>query len=320
MKNYFKKYLLFVVTGMLVFTSCEEPTLPVDTVVDGVTRGAALRTVVLVSNQLPIGDETARFEAQFEVQDIEQGTLVDNINVYIGFNDNTVESGAPDLDVPEALFATLSSADFTEGPFGLPRTSFMVTLDEMLQFTGVNESDLFGGDFFPIRFELVLSDGRTFSSTNSNANNLGGSFYNSPFIYFPTVICPVPETAFVGTYTLTQENDGIFGAVIREEDVAVTAASSTQRSIAGNLYPQFNGGAGFDDTFTFDLICNSVVWLEFDTGLTCVQGGDGIIFSPTDETPPYDLADDSSFSFVFFEDGGACEATATVRFSATKVE
>ena len=305
---------------MLALTGCEDAELPVDTVLDGITRGAALRTVNLISNELPIGDETARFEAEFEVQDIELGSLVDNINVYVAFSDNTVEMGAPDLDVPEALFATLSSADFMEGPFGLPRTSFMVTLDEMLQFTGVNESDIFGGDFFPIRFELVLNDGRTFSSTNSNANNLGGLFYNSPFIYFPTVICPVPETAFVGTYMLSQENDGIFGAVLMEEAVEITAAGSSLRDVAVNLYPQFNGGAGFDDTITFDLICNSVTWLEFDTGLSCVAGGNGIFFRPTDETPPYDLADDSTFSFVFFEDGGDCNGTSTVRFTLTRME
>ena len=320
MKNYFKKYILFAVVGMLALTGCEDAELPVDTVLDGITRGAALRTVNLISNELPIGDETARFEAEFEVQDIELGSLVDNINVYVAFSDNTVEMGAPDFDVAEALFATLSSADFTEGPFGLPRTSFMVTLVEMLQFTGVNESDLFGGDSFPIRFELVLNDGRTFSSTNSNANNLSGSFYASPFIYFPNIICPIPETAFVGTYTLDQETDGIFGAVIREEDVEITATSSTVRSIAGNLYPQFNGGAGFDDDFTFDLICNSATWLEFDTGLSCVAGGDGIFFRPTDETPPYDVADDSAFSLVFLEDGGDCNGTATIRLNFTKVE
>ncbi len=318
MKKYFNNYyILFAVAGVLALASCEDPELPVDTVTDGITRGAALRTVNLISSELPIGESDAEFSAEFEVQDIEGGTLVDNINIYIAFSDNTVEPGAPDFDVAEALFATLSSADFTEGPFGLPRTSFSVSFGELLAFTGVNEDNLLGGDFFPIRFELVLSDGRTFSSTNSNANNLGGSFYSSPFIYFPTVICPVPETAFVGTYTMTQANDGIFGDVVVQGDVEVTATGSTVRSFDVVLYPQFGG---FDDTLSVDLICFEVTFPEFDTGLTCVQGADGIIFEPTDNPPPYDLADDSSFSLEFLEEGGACDATATVTLNFTKVE
>ncbi len=302
MKNYFNKYILFAVAGTLALASCEESDLPVDTVTDGITRGAALRTVNLISNELPIGDADAEFSAEFEVQDIEGGTLVDNINIYIAFSDNTVEVGEPDFDVAEALFATLSSADFTEGPFGLPRTSFSVSFGELLSFTGVSEADLFGGDFFPIRFELVLNDGRTFSSTNSNANNLGGSFYSSPFIYFPTVSCPVEATAFVGDYLIEQTtpfSDGVSntfssGSVV---ELAVGTTSVT-RTFQTEFYPFFCSGTFA--AFSFELICGSISVPNQNNSCNCSDGTD--YFTQPDVQETYDINDDSSFLVTFTDD------------------
>jgi hypothetical protein len=316
MKKYIKNYFILSLSALLLIVSCDEGDAVVNDVVDGTTRGAALRGVNLISNELAIGESDAEFAIELEVQDAEEGDLLSSVNVYVGFRDNTVEAGGMDLDVAESLFETITLAEFEDGPFGLPRTTYSATLTELAAFTGVNEADLFGGDQFQIRFEIVLTDDRTFSSTNSNPGNLGGSFFNSPFVYFPTVICPVPAEAFTGSYNVVQTVNGIFG--IEEVEAGtyeLVSNGGTVRSLDVVLYPGFGG---FDDTLTFDLICDSFSYSTLDTGLACVAGGDPIIFSAADTTTMYDVNDDSSFSLIINVEGGSCGGNTDIVLEFTK--
>lgn len=317
MKKYINKYVILSFIGLFLVASCDEGDAVVDDVVANTTRGAALRTIEVLSSELPIGVADAAFAVDLEIQDEEEGALVSTIDVFVAFRDNTVETGAEDLDVAEALFATISSDTFEPGPFGLPRTSFSAGLTELLAFTGVSEGDLFGGDQFQIRFELVFSDGRTFSSTNSNPGNLGGSFFSSPFLYFPTIICPVPEGAFTGTYDLSLANPGVFsGGAFTEGNVEISALNETSRSIATTNYPQFGG---FARTFVFDLICGGIIVPEQDQSLECTAGTP-LIYSPSETTTSYDPFDDSELTIIFDEDTqGTCGGPVTVTFSLTKV-
>ena len=151
------------VAFLLIFNSCEDGDKVFDQIVENETRGAILRTVNVISNDLPIGDASGNFSVELEIQDQENGTLVDNVEVYIGFNDNT-ENVGPGTNVAESLFETISTSGFSLGEFGLPRFTYMVGLPDMLSFVGRNDTDITGGDQFTIRFELVLSDGRRYST------------------------------------------------------------------------------------------------------------------------------------------------------------
>ncbi|WGK63605.1 hypothetical protein [Croceiramulus getboli] len=189
MNKYFKiSAFALVLAG---FIACESDDKTVDLVTSETQRGAILRQVSLLSNELPLGnpDGDAEFRVILEEQDYQDGDLLDQVEVYVGFRDNTVADGAMDMDVAEALFTTLSPADFFEGPFGLPRTEFVLTYDELLSFTGVSGDNLDGGDQFTVRFELVLTDGRRYSN-DTNSNTITGSFLASPFLYTPSIICP----------------------------------------------------------------------------------------------------------------------------------
>ena len=156
MKINYKIFTVLALTS-LMFTSCDEGDAVVDGVTDGTERGAVLRTVNLISNELPIGKEGALFSVDLEVQDSENGGLVDNVEVYLGFRDNTVETGETDLDKPEELIATLAKSTFTTGEFNLPRFSYAITLVEMLSTLGVDEANLDGGDQFSIRFDRLCA-------------------------------------------------------------------------------------------------------------------------------------------------------------------
>lgn len=302
-------------TVLLIFHSCEDGDKVFDEIVENETRGAILRTVNIISNDLPIGDASGNFSVELEVQDQENGTLVDNIEVYIGFNDNT-ESVGPGTNVAEALFETVSSSSFSIGEFGLPRFTYVVGLPDMLSFVGRNDTDITGGDQFTIRFELLLSDGRRYSAAD-NSGTLTGSYFNSPFLYTPTVICPL-SAPFSGTFDLSLGNPGVFsGGVFTEGNVEVSEVGTTIREIATLNYPQFGG---FDRTFQFDLICGEVVVLpEQDQGLECTAGVP-LIYNPSTNTTTYDPTDDSSLTIIFLEDTeGTCGGPVEVTFTLTKV-
>lgn len=313
MKNHIKIYLPLLFLCSLFLQSCDDGDALVDEITANTTRGAILRTINVISGELPIGTPGANFAVELEVQDIEDGELVEEVEVYIGFRDNTDEIG-PGTDVDESLFTTLDASTFTEGEFGYPRFTFSASLDEMLSFVGRSEDQITGGDQFSIRFELVLEDGRRFSFAN-NTGTLTGSFYRSPFLYTPTVVCPVPEGAFTGTYKVTNVTPGIFGpGTLEEGNVEITAQGSTKRTIGLTTYPIFGG---FSTDFPFELVCGKIVFTTLDTGLSC--GGPNITYNPSDVVNTYDPDDDSSFTITFNEDGGGCGGNTDVTFTLEKV-
>ena len=311
---------MFAGVGLLA-TSCEKDG---DAVVGQVTadteRGAVLRTVNLISNELPIGDDSAGFSVELEIQDSEDGELVDQVEVYLGFRDNT-EMVGPGTDVEESLYETIPSTKFNNGPFGLPRFSYSITLSDMLTFVDRTEDDITGGDQFTVRFELVLSNGRRFSFAD-NTGTLTGSFFRSPFLYTPTVICPVQEDLFVGDYQLTVDPISPVGGVPiwNNQTVTISIGETSTERVFSAIYLEDLGIGNGPEEFKFNLICGKIVPLGGQaTGLACV---DNITLGPPlgdDVTSgTYDITDDSSFTIVFAEDesgdcgGSATNATATL--------
>ena len=309
-----RKLFISILAPLALITSCEDGDKVFDQIIENEQRGAILRTVNLISNELPIGVADAGFSAELEVQDQENGALLESLDVFVGFRDNTVPDGGTDLDVAEALWGNIPASAFEIGEFGLPRTTVSVPLTELLSFTGVNEADLFGGDQFTIRFELKLTDGRSFSN-DDNTGTLTGSFFSSPFLYTPTVICPVGEDQFVGTYVINDVTGGVFGTVWGDGTVVelTIGETSTQRVFEAVYLPQFAIGNG-PRAFAFDLICEGVnVPAAQGSGLQCSAG---ITFGPpvAAASGTYDQFDDSSFTITFREDesddcGGGADVT-----------
>lgn len=215
MKLFSNKFLTTLIGGAaLLFTACAEGDNVIDTVFDDTTRGAVLRTVSILSDEIPIGQASSSFGAVLEVQDQEDGQLVDFVEVYVGFRDNT-DNGGPDNDRDQVLAETIDSSTFTIGEFGLPRFTYEITLPELLSTLGLADSDVDGGDQFEVRFELVLTDGRRFSRADNSAT-LTGSFFASPFLYVANVVCP-PTAPTPGDWTFEMTDaygDGWNGAAL----------------------------------------------------------------------------------------------------------
>lgn len=189
--HYFMKNRLlkssFIFSLLIIISSCTERDNVIDDVLDGVTNGAVLRTINIVSSDVPLGDDTANFTIEIEEQDNQDGALLDEVRVFVSFTDNT-DDGV-DVGGNEVLFNTISASEFTPGPFGLPRTTISILAVDMLSALSLQSSDTNGGDQFAIRLELQLTDGRVFTNSNTGGVVQGG-FFRSPFLYFANITCP----------------------------------------------------------------------------------------------------------------------------------
>lgn len=208
--------LLLAAASMLVaftFNACDDGNAVVDEVYANTTFGLVLRTVNIISDELPIGQTDSFFGVELEMQDVENGALVDNLEVYVSFVDNTVEEGETDYSKSEVMVATIQSSEFTVGENGFLRTTYSITLPEMLAALSLSEDNVDGGDQFRVRFEAVMVDGRRFSN-DDNTDTSTGSFFASPFIYASNVVCP-PTPPTPGEWTINMQDsygDGWNGA------------------------------------------------------------------------------------------------------------
>ncbi|MCK0160641.1 hypothetical protein [Allomuricauda sp. F6463D] len=199
----------------LTFNSCDDGDTVIDEVFANTTSGIVLRTVNVESDELPIGQSDSYFAVELEMQDEEDGALVESLDVFVSFSDRTVEEGETDYSASEVQVATISSSEFTTGQYGFPRTTYSITLPEMLSALSLSETNVDGGDNFSIRFAANMTDGRTFSN-GQNTDTSTGSFFASPFQYNAAVVCP-PTTPTAGEWTIDMQDaygDGWNGASV----------------------------------------------------------------------------------------------------------
>ena len=220
----------------LLISSCDDGDKVIDTVFDETTRGAVLRTIE-ADGIFDRFDTSTTYGFTFEEQDYEDGDLLEKVDLYISFEDNTEANG--DSTVDEILIETFLPADFTDGEFGLPRASYETTLANALSQLGLVEGDFDGGDAIQFRLILTLTDGRTFTNDDSTGT-ITGSFFNAPYFYAPIIKC-IPPAPVAGEYTIEMEDsfgDGWNGASI---DVVIDGVETS--------YTLDSGAAG-SQTFT----------------------------------------------------------------------
>ncbi len=200
--KYLSKISAVLVLSLLII-SCEGDKT-VNKVFNTVERGAVFRSLEIASSSFNAFDDSSMFSITAEVEDHENGDLLDNVDVYISFTDNTLGGeggGGLDASIDEQFYTTLDRSEFSVGPNGFPTITFALTLTEIADALGLNPGNYTGGDSFTIRFEINLTDGRRFSNDNTGATVAGGSFFRSPFIYTVNVNC-VPLAPIPGDYII----------------------------------------------------------------------------------------------------------------------
>ena len=313
MKNLYK----YVIMGILALGlgSCDDDEENITVVVqDTVETGAVLRTIQVISNELPIGID-AGFAVQIEEQDEFEGDLLASVDVFATFADNSPDDGdTTGANFNEFAVRTIDATEFTDpSPFGLPRHTLEISSAELNAGAGVTGDQLFGGDTFTIRLSLNLTDGRVFSVSNAGGVITGG-FFNSPFQYIATVTCPVEAEFAVGTYQLSII-EGVFpafGATVDwiEEPVSIVGGTGdTERIIENACYlPEFGMFCG---PLTFNLVCGSVILPNQAPGGGVGCGSAIILESDLDDLGAYDPADDTTIQLIFqnnVDDLGGCGA------------
>ena len=293
----------------LVFIQSCDSDEQIDTLIDSVERGAILRTVEFISNELPVGVNTAEFSVLLEEQDQENGALLQSVDVFLTFTDGSEETGNTDNGIvgQEIAVRTIMPDAFTTGPNGLPRTTLTIPLTEMLSLVNLTSDDIFGGDSFTTRLVLNLTDGRSFTNTDVNGNIASGSFFQSPFVYTTPVVCPIDETEFVGDYVLTNITAVDFGNIYADGQIVTLEAGETsvERIFTAVVLEDLDVGQPAAP-LVFQLICNEVVVApDQSTNLQC--GGSLTLGPPIgDEVGTYMTGDDSTFIVVIgYNESGA---------------
>jgi hypothetical protein len=277
------KSILSLAFLAIMVASCSESDKVVDQVVAGVQRGAILRQVEVRSNSVALNTDSGllvdgeKFELDVEYQDNEDGNLLSEMNVYVSFTDNTDDE--TDNSKAEVLHETLSASDFSTGDRGLPTLTYSLLGTEMLSTLGLAPTALgTGGDAFTVRFELVLTDGRTFSTEN-NSGTITGSYFRSPFSNNIAVVCApsVPTPGEWSIETVDSYGDGWNGASLEVVIDGAPAASIANDGATGTG-PQvftFNVPTG---TSTISIKYVSGAWdSEVSYTITSANGNDVVV-------------------------------------------
>lgn len=193
------RYSFGLLASALIFlSSCRdfvEPNVPYK----DFDTGAYLRTISRTSTSFNFFNLGAsKFALTLEAVDIEDGKTVQTVEIRVRHRRLIPGVGLRYTPQNDVVVKTLQASDFQPNQTSrFLRASFEVTAAEAIAAVGLTSAQIEGGDVF--EFRLVLNDkfGRRFSSDNVTTNVAGAPFYDSPFQYPVSVICP---SDLAGTY------------------------------------------------------------------------------------------------------------------------
>ena len=321
----FNKSLILLLVVAMVATGCKDDELAPIVTQDILLFGAFPRLIELRSGEFDLDDlENSTYEMQVDFVDNAAGADVAQYNIYIAFDDNSVDSTSQDFTTERDLFRSYGPGDFTEGPNGNLGTDVTISFMEAANFVGVPVDSVISGDRFQVYTEVVKEDGRVFGSGNSTSAVT--SAFGGIFDFNITATCPLPDEMFSGTYLIeygTVYDEVTFaGAQVqalgtpplnKTVELSTVEGSTTRRTFPIGLYLQ--PGYGFNaGTITLDFACDQVTATDIDAGASC---GSGTIEAVQMEPDPFDLTDDSSFTITYtdFADDGGCGGVQPMEFT-----
>jgi hypothetical protein len=196
-----KKIFKILLSSLLIVSfSCHEDESPTGDMFSNYEQGAVLRTIEDDSNNniLNSSNNESFFSQVVEAQDEQDGGLMQEVRVMVEHIDFSSEYETPATG--DNLVYTIPASEFETGPFGLPRTTILVTFGDAANALGLTLDEVNGyqpGDLFRIKLELVLTDGRVYTAADA-ASMISGGFFKAPFQYNALISCS-PEP---GTYTV----------------------------------------------------------------------------------------------------------------------
>lgn len=318
------KYILFAAITALLLLGCSNDEKAAETVLTDVERGAFLRTLQINNSEFNIEDLSSRFSVQIQEQDLEDGDLLDRVDVYVRFLDNNMQNGNASSE--EVLLETLSATDFAPGSFNLPVTTLNYDFERLLTATGVDHALLACKDQFIIHLVLTLTDGRTFSDSNSSACIIGfDTPFGSPFIYTINIVEQIDPDLFTGMYLYESILDGFFGPTFGPPFLVEVknGNSHNEREVTFDNFPTRP-----PRMYRFTIACDELIFgknqIRYNTlNASCLENGQPILLGPDTENAPVNPDDDSRFEIWFVEgylgfDGDFGFGTVPSRIRLTK--
>jgi len=260
MKNTISKLILL--SGLALFTRCEDPDNAIYTVLEDYTSGAVLRTKSDARNTFQFNKSvpSEAFFVKIEQQDEQSGDLLESVDVFVDLNSSLSNTS-------EAEVRSIPASAFTKNNNNLNETEISLTLTDALSALGASNTDFTGGDAITVRLALNLTDGRTF--TNSDATgSLQGSYFSSPYAYNAVIKC-IPAAPVAGTYNISMNdsygdgwNGGYIETIINGVSTQHTVASGSSASSsfvvpAGATLEVLYRSGSWDSEVTFSISRNS---------------------------------------------------------------
>ena len=294
---------------LLFLGGCSQDEKPIDIVLNEVTNGAFIRTLEFNNRNYNINDLNDVFSVSLEEQDAQEGDLLESIEVYIRFKDNTITG--TDLSTEEVLYETLTVDRFTDGPFGLPRTTLEIPFAGAMEATGISHSSVSCRDQFLVRLRIVLNDGRSFTVGNNSTCIIAyDTFFSSPFCYTINVVEPIDEDMFTGIYryqhleSIIEGGGSSFPTFGDPHIVVIRKGDGTNvRQV------KFEDPTGSRDTslvrnYRFTISCDESVIRKNQIRRVfgqCRETGQPVLIGPFDENASISSTDDSVFELWFQE-------------------
>ncbi|MFY7910476.1 MAG: hypothetical protein ACOVO2_13010 [Emticicia sp.] len=186
--RFIKESLSILFLGAMM-ASCETQMIePID--LENLEQGGYIRTISPLSGTSAVRNFNVskanmagtKMEIVAEAVTPDKGALFASYDLVVKFVDLTPANG--NKSTTDAALKSIPASAFTkDATTGYPRGTIAVTGAEALAATKVAAADVSVGDRFDITGTMKLTNGKSFTASNTGANITGGDFYASPFAY-----------------------------------------------------------------------------------------------------------------------------------------
>jgi len=321
-----KKVLITIICFTII--SCSSDEKAIEVVLNDVTHGAIIRTLNFNNAEFELDNLNSFFSVDIEEQDEQFGGLLERLDVYVRFKDNTTSTG--DFSTNESLIENITAADFGIGasPDNLPSLTLNYTFLDLLNTTGLTQSQVECKDQFLLRLDVILNDGRSFSEGSASSIIIAfNTFFSSPYCYTINVVEPIADDLFTGSYFYTSVLDGPNGPTFGDPHfVEITNGHSNSVRHVKLKHILSHPSNELPRTYEFSIVCDESVFGKNQLSSVigyCDPNAAPILLGPGNENAPVDLNDDSVFELWFVEgykgwDGECGFGTAPSRIRFTK--
>mgnify|MGYP000374435954 CR=1 FL=1 len=288
------KKIAFILLSVILCFSCNDEEKAIEIVLEEVDRGAVLRTLRFNSGEFEVNAPESIFSVDLQEQDIEEGGLLNTVDVFVSFIDNTPSGNS--VSTQQVLLETLTPDSFTSGDFGLPGTTLTYSFAELLDATDLTIDQTNCKDQFRLDLVLNLSDGLTFNLTNSSGTVVNTTgFFKSPFTYLINIVEPIDQDLFTGVYEFTSIQDGFFGPTFGQDGLVNIRKREHSNNFRVLDFSNYQ--------FEFSVVCDAIIATRYQQSVFgCTDDvSDRVLIGPDAIAVTVNPDDDSVFELHILE-------------------